>query len=247
MVRRESIPFYKAYQYCWTALDWLYPPVCAGCGSEAGSWCENCRQATTKINEKICQKCGDFVSRGTTCSPCKNDPPAFNALRSFTVFDGVARSALHRLKYSRDISLAASLAPAMIEYLQTLNWQPDIISPIPISKDRYLQRGYNQSAFLAFPIALGLNIRYSSRIIRRVKNTRSQVGLNIQERKQNVAGAFECDSKKIQRQCILLVDDVITTGATMRACAQSLIENGASQVYGLSFARAKYLEDHQQV
>lgn len=169
---------------------------------------------------------------------CQLDPPHYAALRSWAVFDGPVREAIHRLKYNRDIALTAIFAEYMSILLSSLAWPIDVIVPIPLNKQREMERGYNQSKLLALGMALNTGIPMRTNLIWRVRNTRSQVGLTYEQRKANVAEAFVSDLTRGANKQILLVDDVATSGATMDACAYALMQAGAANVYCLTLARA---------
>ena len=129
----------------------------------------------------------------------------------------------------------------MITSIQKLNWSLDIITSVPLSLVRFKERGYNQATLLARPIALYMNIPFSSKILLRTRETRTQVGLSVLERKENMDGAFTARHELVQGKNVLVVDDVATSGATLNACAKALIDEGASNVYGFSLARAVFL------
>jgi ComF family protein len=177
------------------------------------------------------------------CQKCRNQPPAFKALRSYCAYQGPARKAIHRLKYQRDIGIAEALAVLLTNLVRDLAWPVDTITAVPLSPSRTKQRGYNQASLLAIPLALALQKPFDHRLLTRTRETDSQVGLSMIDRKQNVAGAFSA-SDKAAGKVIWVIDDVITTGATMNACAQALMKAGAIAVYGLSFARALLGDDH---
>jgi competence protein ComFC len=180
--------------------------------------------------------CGDPLPQPGICPTCSAFPPAYTALRSWCVYQGVAREAVHQLKYRRDIGLADALAVPLCELLASLDWSLDAIVPVPLSLSRRRQRGYNQSSFLARPLALAFGLPFRPALLVRIRETNPQVGLSAQGRRDNVAAAFQAAPTHGLR--VLVVDDVITTGSTMNACAQALIAAGAAQVFGISFARA---------
>jgi len=151
---------------------------------------------------------------------------------------GPLRDAIHALKYKRDIGLGEELALHLIELFKKQNWQIDMVAPVPLGKERLEERGYNQSHYIALPIALSCGLAYKPDAIKRIRNTSSQVGLNIKERLQNVQGAFWGNTKRLKGKSILLIDDVTTTGATIQACAQACLQAQAVNVYGLTVARA---------
>lgn len=235
---------YRAYQLIWEALDWLYPPNCGGCGQPGTRWCKECSDTTAEIKPPICPICGNPNIIAEPCQRCQSSPPSYTALRSYTVFAGCIREAIHRLKYRRDISLGEVLARPMINSLRKLNWSLDIITSVPLGLVRFEERGYNQATLLARPIALSLKLPFSPHILTRTRETRTQVGLTVTERQENMADAFRAISKSVRGKNILLVDDVATSGATLNACAKALIDEGASKVYGFSLARAVYTPDN---
>jgi len=161
-------------------------------------------------------------------------------LRSFTVFSGPIRDAIHKLKYKRDIGLGEILARPMISSLRKLNWPLDIITSVPLGLARFKERGYTQATLLARPIGLYFRIPFSSDLLIRTRETRTQVGLSVNERQDNMAGAFQVKNKIIQGKNVLIVDDVATSGATLNACAQALFTAGTSNVYCFSLARAVF-------
>lgn len=201
-------------------------------------WCSVCQQKVVEIKPPVCIKCGEPINHEGLCRRCINSRPTYNKLRSYALFLEPLRNAIHRLKYKRDLGLGDIFSNYLYNLFQEFNWQIDIIIPVPLSKQRFAERGYNQSALLARPLAWGLNIRYDSKAISRNRDTLSQVGLNIIQRRENVKGAFTAIKHRVIDKNILLIDDVITSGATIEACSQALIEVGAKSVYGLTLARA---------
>lgn len=122
--------------------------------------------------------------------------------------------------------------------LLDLKWEVDLVTAVPSGIARRAERGYNQASLLALPLALGSGLPYRSRALSKIAETRSQVGLNPYERRANVAGAFQATSDEVRGKRVLVIDDVTTSGATMEACAAALTKAAASQVYGLTLARA---------
>jgi ComF family protein len=128
----------------------------------------------------------------------------------------------------------------MITSLKKLNWSLDIITSVPLGLVRFKERGYNQATLLARPIALCLDMPFSTRVLTRTRDTRSQVGLTVSERHDNMVDAFHADSNLVCGKNILVVDDVATSGATLNACANALLNGGANNVYCFSLARAVF-------
>jgi ComF family protein len=142
------------------------------------------------------------------------------------------------LKYKGDIGLSETFTTKLVELLVELDWKVDMVTAVPLSRQRLKQRGYNQAGLLGWPLAKALRVSYASQAIVRTRNTDTQVGLSIRERKENVNGAFGADPHIVRGKNVLIIDDVLTTGATMQACARAFLEAGAISVYGLTLARA---------
>jgi ComF family protein len=122
--------------------------------------------------------------------------------------------------------------------MSSYSWVIDIVIPVPLGSQRERQRGYNQAALIALPLALKLQLPYNPRILKRIRETQSQVELSLKERQINLEGAFHAQRQPIDGKQILIIDDVTTSGSTLNACAEALIEVGAKAVYGLTIAQA---------
>ena len=231
---------YRLYRQFWLTLDWIFPPRCVGCGRIGVRFCDDCLAAARRITPPVCARCGNPLPAGETglCPRCREHLPAFAAARSWALMEGSVRKAVHRLKYHRDVALADVLAAQLLRLVRAQGWEIDAVVAIPLGKQRLRERGYNQAALLAFPLALGLGVPFWRHALSRQRETRSQVGLSAEERRQNVAGAFAAEGRRLQGRVVLLVDDVMTTGATLDAAAQALLAAGAARVYAATVARA---------
>ncbi len=230
---------YRYYQFAWVGLDWLYPPSCGGCNSSGFRWCPDCDANTQSITGSICYSCGTTLKSAGTCNQCQESPPPYRASRSWAVFNGPIQNALHRLKYQGDIALGEILARPMVVMLKTFDWNIDLITAVPLGVARQKERGYNQAALLALPLALGSGKTYHSKALIKIRETPTQVGLNRIQRRMNVVGAFLANESAVSGKSVLVVDDVTTSGATLEACAFALIEAGARRVYGFTLARVR--------
>lgn len=172
------------------------------------------------------------------CPTCEREHPPYLSLRSWAIFDDPIRQALHGLKYRSNVGLGDSLAPQMADFLRSLAWPIEVIAPIPLSDTRRKERGYNQVGMIAQPLALALGMTYAPKALTRWRNTRSQVGLSKEQRRDNVRGAFQADRAQVGGRVVLLMDDVATTGSTLSSGADALLSAGASQVYAFTVARA---------
>jgi len=219
-------------------VDLIFPPTCGGCGELGARWCLQCQQETRKIQPPICEICGQSIEIYGLCRRCETTRPKFTAVRSWAEFDGLIRKALYELKFRKNIGLGSSLAQYLEILMGSCRWVIDIVIPVLLGSQRAQERAYNQAALIALPLALKLQLPYNPRILKRIRETQSQVELSLIERQDNLEGAFQAQRRPTDRKQILIIDDVTTSGSTLNACAEALIEVGAKAVHGLTIARA---------
>ncbi len=222
-----------------TLLDALLPPRCAACGQPGQRWCPACRAAAPRLTPPLCRTCGEPLgrSRWTECRYCAETPPAFAAAAAWGGYGGTLQAAIQKYKFQRDSGLALVFAALLAEKVQGQGWPLDVVAPIPLGANRLRQRGYNQAALLARPLAARLGCRYDGHALVRPRETRPQVGLSRPERRQNMAGAFTALPTRVAGKTVLVVDDVMTSGATLDAAARALLHAGATAVYAATLAR----------
>lgn len=189
-----------------------------------------------------CYICGipfEFnMGKKAICEYCQHDKPKFNRAKAFCTYDGAARRLAIRLKFADSLHLAPPMAKMMLIMGEELVKKADIISPVPLHFRRRFMRRYNQSSLLGLHTAKESKKPYQPFLLKRIRHTKQQTRLNKLERKANVRDAFSISENiPITGKTILLVDDVMTTGATLSACAKALKEKGAKKVYCLTFAR----------
>ena len=208
------------------ASDWLidlvFPPTCGNCGRVDARFCAACRAELAGIalavSERRIAHIDGFRATGD------HQGPLAGAVRAF--------------KYEDAIDLCDLLAQRMLLALGEQDWSLDAVVPAPLYADRLLERGYNQAALLGERLAQALGIRYEPGLLWRTRSTDQQARLASQsERQRNVAGAFAADPAS-RGLSILLVDDVVTTGATMSECAAALRKRQARAVYGITVSHA---------
>lgn len=224
----------------------LFPPSCVGCGilvAETGTICSQCWAKLQFITAPFCPIMGtphNFSLGGELISiQALNDPPAFGRARAVLVHDGLARKLVSRLKFGDHTELAPWMAKWMCVAGKEIIEGKDLVIPVPLHHLRFFKRGYNQAAELARNIAYLKKISFYPQGLHRHKNTPPQVGLNKVERQKNVNNAFIVKDKyrdQITNKRILLVDDVLTTGSTLRAASKALIKGGAAEVDVLTFS-----------
>ncbi len=231
-------PAYRVYHFAWELLDWLFPPVCGGCGCLGERWCPDCQSSSQPIRSATCPICGDLLSSTRLCADCAAQRPDYRALRSWGQYHGPLRQAILRLKFGRDMGLGEALSKHLIELYNNLKWDVDLVVPVPLSPARIQQRGYNQSALLARPLAYAIQKPFAPRVLIRTRDTRTQSRLSAQERRKNVQDAFKAIPESVSGKVILVIDDVTTTGSTIGACSKALSAAGASVVYAITLARS---------
>jgi len=142
------------------------------------------------------------------------------------------------MKYRRNIGFGESIALQMMDFVCSLRWPVEILIPVPLGKKRLKERGYNQVGLVARPLAYQMGWRYAPDALWKTRETRSQVGLTVSQRRENVQNAYQADPKIVKRKSILIMDDVATTGSTILACTEALLSAGTQEVYVLTIARA---------
>ena len=229
-----SLRVYRSYIQ---ALDWLFPPQCAGCGKPGSHWCPESQVNLRRLAGSHCFSCGLPKRQAELCDSCLKRKPTYNRARSYAYYEGHLRSALLNAKYRRDQALGLVFAQFLKQLLYDQKWDVDAVVPIPLSKERLRQRGYNQVELFARPLALMKQFEYRPMALKRIKETQSQVGLSLEARWHNLDNAFEAKPEMVMAKKVLLLDDVMTTGATLSAASDALVTAGAQAVYCLTVAR----------
>ena len=230
-----------------TAADLVLPPTCLACRKPVGNadgLCPSCWTAIGFIERPYCERLGTpFVSEegGALLSPAAiADPPAYDRARAAARYSDVARDLVHLLKYGDRLDLARPLGHWLVRAGAELLRDADALVPVPLHWTRLLQRRFNQSAALAQAVSAAAHIPVADQILVRTRATRPQFGLARSERARNVQGAFAV-AKPAQTDAkgrkLILIDDVLTSGATVDACARALRRAGASRVDVLVLSR----------
>lgn len=230
------------------AADLLLPVACAACERllgpiEDGVICRRCWLGVRELPHPRCDRCGHPIGL-YTCRWCPLLPAWVRAARSFCwIGAGSGAEIVHALKYGGWVRAA----PAIAERMERVSWPRDVIEEraatvaVPLAPSRLRERGFNQSALLAAHLARAWGIPSWPDAIERTRATRSQTELTPAERLGNVAGAFRVNRSaldSVRGAHLILVDDVVTTGATLRACASALFVSGARTISYMTFGRA---------
>lgn len=216
--------------------DLIWPRMCAGC-RERGAWvCDDCQREMPLAREPWCVRCG-----GRACD-CASLPSVIALARSVGPHAGWLAASIHGLKYGGESSRARHLGEAMAPILAgVMAEEPHaLIVPVPLHRKRERQRGYNQSALIARAAVGAWHGNLTPSAVRRVRATAQQVGLSSEERAVNVVGAFGADIDLVAGRPVVLIDDVMTTGSTVAACATVLLDAGAAAVAVVTLSRASW-------
>lgn len=222
--------------YVEALADLFYPQWCLSCdGRTSDILCRACFDALPRVGAPICTRCGlPSAFETPVCGACKNVDFGFESARAYLRYEGVGKEIVHALKYRGHTRVVEKLAaPLLARAIEDIG-PFDAVVPVPLHRSRLRKRGFNQAALLARGVAARINAPVSD-TLQVVRSTRDQVELSAAERRANVAGAFAAKARVRGR--LLLVDDVLTTGATLGACADTLLHAGAGEVHALTLCR----------
>ena len=221
--------------YAEALADLFYPQRCVGCSRRSSDvLCRSCFEALPGITPPLCGRCGlptAFEAYG--CDGCRTVELAFDGARAPLRYEGVGKGVVHALKYDGYRPVVERLmAPLMAGSLKGERF--DAVVAVPLHRGRLAKRGFNQAEHIGRAVACRIGAPFLD-TLRAVRGTRDQVELTASSRRENVAGAFEARACVAGR--VLLVDDVMTTGATLHECARVLRTNGTREVHALTLCR----------
>lgn len=230
-------------------LGLVYPPVCALCHQQRadpiqGYVCDTCQSGVRRITEPCCQRCGipfsGTIIGSQTCAACRRDSWAWDEARATAIAEGITLECIHRLKYQRELWFGTFLSGLMMEAalprLVDHSWQG--VVPVPLHRVKQREREFNQAERLAAPLAHALGVPLRTDLVRRREATSSQTSLSREDRIGNMRTAFEPAGTAQIHGSWILVDDVLTTGATTDGVAAVLKNLGAERVVVWAVARA---------
>ena len=221
------------------ALDLLLPHRCTACAAPVASvrrpFCELCWQSVLLV-DRACARCGLPGGAGL-CPTCRQHPPLYSVARSAVEYGGQVALAIGQIKYGGRSYLCRPLATLLRPLLPEL-LPLEMVIPVPLHPRRLRQRGYNQAAVLARELVRQKKLDVCHGALERHLDTGSQASLGRTLRLQNLRGAFTAHKERVSGARVLLVDDVMTTGATAAACTEALLEAGTREVKVLTLARS---------
>ncbi len=232
------------------SIDTVFPPACLNCRQSTGttnSLCASCWAQVRFIERPFCERLGtpfamDLGNDGLLSPDAVANPPVYGRARAVAHFeDGPVRQLVHRLKYSDRMELAKPLGAWMARTGNEILAGADLLVPVPLHRRRLAVRRFNQAHALAQAISAQCGVPADPFVLARVKPTPSQVGLSRSQRALNLQGAFrvpDAMTPKIEGRAVVLIDDVMTSGATANAASRALLRGGAKSVDVLVFARA---------
>lgn len=200
-----------------------------------GLWCHACERALPYLTAPLCLNCALPIPSGARCGQCLSHPPKFSRCTAVYAYSFPINKLIQQLKYGDQLVLADTLANKLAERID-LERRPDVIIAMPLHPNQLKQRGYNQSLLLARKLAKELNIKLLTQACRRVRDTPSQSSLPFKQRGKNMRNAFVCDVD-LSGMKVALVDDVLTSGASMDALAAAALKRGASEIQACVIAR----------
>ncbi len=218
------------------AVRWLFPARCAGCRQLGTVWCLQCQAQTHVLQEPVCAHCGyPLAEPKAECPACQHHHFDFAQARAWGSYAGPLRRAILKLKHKRNAELGAALSRNLVAVIPR-QWNVDAVVPMSLSARRGAQRGFNPVELLAAPLAQQLGLPMVTGVLARQRDTLPQMTLSLEQRWANVQNAFVGQAGAAGRR-VMLVDDIMTSGATAQAAARALRSAGAETVYVLALAR----------
>ncbi|QBJ77800.1 MULTISPECIES: ComF family protein [Aquitalea] len=201
--------------------------------------CNGCKASLPALPSMHCPICAEPALTGDICGFCLRRPPAFDAIHTPYLFGYPLNAIIYAVKYGKRLEMTGALAALMAEFARKQAVSSDLVIPVPLSKERLAERGFNQSIPLAQAIAATMQSRFSTTLCWRKRNTVPQASLGRAERSRNVRHAFGV-KQRIDGLSVAIVDDVATSGATLSALAEILKKQGAKRVDAWVLCRASF-------
>jgi len=231
-------------------INFFFPKVCSCCNKNLsvkynGAICINCLNNLPKNEGLKCSVCDVQIQKQQHCYDCLHNKNYFDFIKAPYKYEKSIKMLIHNFKYSNRFFLAKDFSCAMVDVILKNQWdkQVDIVIPVPLFWTRKIFRGYNQADLLAKEISKKINIKINNKILVRKFYTKAQFALNRKARQENLQKSFYIRKKYndiIKNKNVLLVDDIVTTCATVNSCAKLLKQAGAKKVFVISIARTSF-------
>lgn len=238
----------------WRSKLYLDGPVCSACGKELlshirGGMCPECEKTSVKLGTDICGKCGRaLANEAEFCDTCIRNERAFVRARSCYVYEGAPKKFVYRLKFGGRRYLAAFIAEAMVDRYLDCGFECDCVVAVPLSAKRKRKRGYNQAELIAEELSSRLKLPLIDGALVKTKENKSQAKLKRREREENVRGVYEVTSPEtFKGRRVLVVDDVMTTGATLGEVSRILYKAKARSVEALTYCSTRFVSPSENI
>ncbi len=238
----------------WRSKLYLDGPVCSACGKELlshirGGLCPECEKTSVKLGTDICGKCGRVLANEAEfCDTCIRNERAFVRARSCYVYEGAPKKFVYRLKFGGRRYLAAFIAEAMVDRYLDCGFECDCVVAVPLSAKRKRKRGYNQAELIAEELSSRLKLPLIDGALVKTKENKSQAKLKRREREENVRGVYEVTSPEtFKGRRVLVVDDVMTTGATLGEVSRVLYKARARSVEALTYCSTRFVSPSENI
>ena len=233
---------------------YLDGPVCSACGKELlshirGGLCPECEKTSVKLSTDICGKCGRaLANEAEFCDTCIRNERAFVRARSCYVYEGAPKKFVYRLKFGGRRYLAAFIAEAMVDRYLDCGFECDCVVAVPLSAKRKRKRGYNQAELIAEELSSRLKLPLIDGALVKTKENKSQAKLKRREREENVRGVYEVTAPEaFKGRRVLVVDDVMTTGATLGEVSRILYKAKARSVEALTYCSTRFVSPSENI
>lgn len=257
MKKQKSKSIKERFKNIFKKVDELFFPPnikCLGCGVDLKQkqdieLCDECVKTIEFLNEdKCCEYCGTSLKSKNVCSTCSSNKRYFDVARSVATYESIISKLIIELKYHNRPYIKNTLAHLLFKKFDNLGWNVDLVIPVPLTKRRQRQRGFNQSLLIAKEFCNLTNLTLCDDVLLKSKESEHQANLGYFDRQENIKESFKLKNKsRLKNKVVLLIDDVLTTGATASACSKVLKEGGAKFVFVLTVASTKYENQFQTI